>query len=117
VYSLESNLFHKEVLEFPHTAFRTPHPEEVYFDFDHLSPPLFIRHRREGDRFQPFGMNGTKKLKSVLIDDHIPKEDRDNLPLLCDQEGIVWMIKHRRSDRAKIRENTQRVLKVKVVEN
>jgi tRNA(Ile)-lysidine synthase len=62
-------------------------------------------------------MQGTRKLKNVLIDDHIPKDDRDKLPLLCDQEGIVWLIKHRRSDRAKICESTRRILKVKAYKN
>lgn len=47
------------------------------------SDPIFtIRNRRDGDRFQPLGMQREKKLKDFLIDRKIAAEIRDRLPLL-----------------------------------
>ena len=37
--------------------------------------PLTVRNRRQGDRFQPYGMRGTKKIKNFLIDAKVPRYD------------------------------------------
>lgn len=53
---------------------------------------LVIRPRQNGDVFQPSGMNGNKqKLKQFFIDNKVPQEERDNIPLVCDEEGILWI--------------------------
>ena len=114
-YTLESRLLGRKEIDIPHSAFRIPHSGDVYFDYTHLHLPLYIRNRREGDRFQPFGMEREKRLKKVLIDDRFPREERNRLPLLCDQKGILWVVHHRRSDRAKIREKTRKVLAIKAM--
>jgi tRNA(Ile)-lysidine synthase len=60
-----------------------------------LRLPLTIRSRRDGDRFQPQGSGGRKKLKDFLIDRKIPREMRDSLPLVVDKEDrIVWVVGH-----------------------
>ncbi|HKO57887.1 MAG TPA: tRNA lysidine(34) synthetase TilS [Thermoanaerobaculia bacterium] len=50
-----------------------------------------VRNRREGDRFQPLGMAGEKKLKELLIDRKIAAELRDRIPLLVWNGTIVWV--------------------------
>lgn len=45
--------------------------------------PLLLRTRRPGDRFEPEGGRGTKKLKSWLIDRKVPREERDGLLVLA----------------------------------
>jgi tRNA(Ile)-lysidine synthase len=82
------------------------------FDLDAVSLPLEVRTRRPGDRFAPFG-GRTRKLQDILVDDRIPRRERDSLPLLCDQEGILWAIGSRRADRASVKENTRRFMIVK----
>jgi tRNA(Ile)-lysidine synthase len=60
-----------------------------------LRLPLTIRSRRDGDRFRPQGSEGRKKLKDFLIDRKIPREMRDSLPLVVDNEDrIVWVVGH-----------------------
>ena len=54
-------------------------------------PRFVVRNRREGDRFQPLGMKGSKKLKDFLIDRKIPAEQRDRLPLLVADGEIAWV--------------------------
>lgn len=53
---------------------------------------LFVRPRENGDVFQPSGMDGSKqKLKQFFIDSKIPLDERDSIPLVCDEEGILWI--------------------------
>ena len=37
---------------------------------------LTVRRRRRGDRMQPLGMTGTKKLQDLFVDAHIPRDER-----------------------------------------
>ena len=57
--------------------------------------PLSLRARQPGDRFQPLGMTGRKKLKDFLIDDKVPRAHRDRVPLLVTPRGIAWVPGHR----------------------
>ncbi|HBN95734.1 MAG TPA: tRNA lysidine(34) synthetase TilS [Firmicutes bacterium] len=82
------------------------------FDLDMLELPLKVRSRQEGDRIKPFGGVGSKKVKDLLIDMHIPADQRDFLPLICDQEDILWIPTVRRSSKGAISKSTVRVLRL-----
>lgn len=84
--------------------------DAAVFDWDEIKPPLTVRERRPGDRFQPFGMDGTKTVKQLLIDSKVAASFRDAVPLVCDSAGIIWIPGMRRSARAPVREATGRVL-------
>jgi len=83
-----------------------------YFDYDKIKGDLYIRNRRTGDRFVPYGMKGSKKIKDYFIDEKIPKDKRDKIPILTDDENILWIVGYRTSESYKITPNTQRVLVV-----
>ena len=82
------------------------------FDLDELRMPLEVRTRRPGDRFAPFG-GRTRKLQDILVDDRIPRRQRDRLPLVCDQQGILWAVGSRRARRASVNDNTRRFMTLK----
>ncbi|MEO0130975.1 MAG: tRNA lysidine(34) synthetase TilS [candidate division WOR-3 bacterium] len=84
-----------------------------YFDKDDIKLPLFIRFRKKGDIIKI--KNGKKKIKKLFIDMKIPKIVRDNLPILCDQKGILWILGVYRAYRALIKKNTKKVLKIKIL--
>jgi len=90
-------------------------PYVVLLDYQNLQFPLKIRNFRPGDRFQPLGVKGTQKLKEFFIDHKIPKFERPRIPLLISGEMIAWVVGYRIDERVKITEDTQRVLKVKVM--
>ena len=49
-----------------------------------------LRTRRAGDRFRPKGMHGqSRKLKDWMIDRKIPRDLRDQIPLICADGEIV----------------------------
>jgi len=84
--------------------------DAAYFDGDAIEPPLRVRGRREGDRFRPFGMNGGKSLKQLMIDSKIAASFRDAVPLVCDRDGILWVVGVRRSATAPVTDATKTVL-------
>ena len=69
------------------------------FDAAGLTLPLTVRPLRAGDRIRPFGRGagrdargGEKKVKEILIDRKIPRDDRWGRPVVCDGEGaILWI--------------------------
>jgi tRNA(Ile)-lysidine synthase len=57
-----------------------------------LALPLRVRNRRPGDRFQPLGAPGRRKLQDVLVDRKVPRAARDGVPIVVDAAGrIVWV--------------------------
>ncbi len=85
------------------------------FDADEVSFPLTIRNPLPGDRFHPWGMQGTRKLKKVLIDLKMPRARRQELPLLLKDDTILWIPGIRRSDAAPVHSATRRILEVSIV--
>ena len=83
-----------------------------YFDFDLVKGSLAVRNRLDGDRFTPFGMRGTKKLKDYFIDEKVPKELRDRIPLIVDDEDILWVVGYRTNDLYRITKKTKTVLSI-----
>jgi tRNA(Ile)-lysidine synthase len=81
-------------------------------DLDAVRPPLVVRTRRSGDRFVPLGAPGSKKLSDFLIDSKVDAATRDQVAVLCDQLGPIWIIGHRIDDRVKITALTRRVLHI-----
>ena len=85
-----------------------------YFDFDKINNNISIRNRNDGDKIIPLGMSGSKKLKDIFIDMKIPKEERDNIPILCFDEKIAWIIGIRTSEEYKLTNKSKNILKVVV---
>ena len=72
-----------------------------------------IRARRPGDTFRPLGAPGTKKLKNWFIDRHIPVRERNRLPLVVTNSGvIVWVPGLPPADDLKINASTKTALKL-----
>lgn len=64
----------------------------VVVDARELGAHLIVRPRRPGDRLQPLGAPGRKKVQDVLVDRKVPKDDRDRVPIVTSESGqIVWV--------------------------
>lgn len=50
-----------------------------------------IRNRRSGDRIQPLGWDRCCRVKNLLINRQVPKEERSRLPLICHNDAIAWI--------------------------
>lgn len=88
---------------------------EVFFDLASLPEKLTVRNFRPGDRFQPLGMSGRKKLKDLFIEKKVPLSVRSSLPLLSAGEDILWIPGYGRSEIAKIRPETKEILRIRAI--
>jgi len=85
----------------------------VQIDMDEVEFPLTIRSWEEGDVFQPLGMQGKKKLSDYFIQKKINILDKKRVPILVNGDGrIIWVVNYHLDERFKIRDNTQKVLKL-----
>lgn len=80
---------------------------EAWFDYEQLVQPLFVRSRQPGDQFQPKGFVGTKKVKSLFIDEKVPQEQRPLIPVVYNEQGIVWLGGLRQSSLAPVNSHTK----------
>ncbi len=85
-------------------------PNVAYFDYASLDWPLVVRNWQEGDKFQPFGMQGVKKVSDFFIDLKIPANQKNKIPFLINKEDILWIVGYRTSERYKISEKTEKIL-------
>ena len=76
------------------------------FDFDKLEFPLVLRNWREGDHFQPFGMNGRKKVSDFLISQKVELSQKRKVLVLESNGEIVWVVGMRISEKFKLTEST-----------
>lgn len=88
-------------------------PDMAVLDFDLIEPPLIVRNLRPGDRFQPLGLKGTKKLHDFFIDAKVPASERREIPLVLDRKGIIWVVGLRVSERTRFSAGTKTALFLK----
>jgi len=79
-------------------------------DYDKIKGKIQIRSRQSGDSFKQAGRGVTKSLKKLFNEAKIPKEDRMLVPLLTDEQGIIWIEGFGIAERVKVDGNTKRVM-------
>ena len=85
----------------------------AYLGRDGVGSRLWVRPRRDGDRFHPLGMPQSKKLQDFMVDSKIPRSWRDRVPLLVAPNGIAWVVGWRIAEWAKVRDSDPRRLQVR----
>ena len=66
-----------------------------------------------GDRISVLA-GGSKKLKDYMIDAKIPREWRDQIPLIVDGSHVMWVVGYRISEAYKVTQKTERILQIQV---
>ncbi len=57
-----------------------------------INLPLYVRNKKEGDKMEVKGLNGSKKLSDIFIDNKIKAIDRHSWPVVLDSsDTIVWI--------------------------
>lgn len=82
-------------------------------DAEAVKGQLLIRNVRPGDRFQSLGLRGTKKIADILTDRKIPAIFKDEVPVVCDKQGIIWIPGFTIAERVKITKSTKRVIRIR----
>ena len=87
----EGEYFVDDNKSFVFSSKKIAHYDSNYFElcYNKLVFPLYIRHRKNGDRIS---LNvGTKKVKDILIDQKIPKSLRDRIILISNDTDVLWI--------------------------
>ena len=78
-------------------------PEVATLDINKVKFPLTLRPIRQGDRFTPFGMKGTKLVSDYLTDIKCSVIDRQRQMVVEDSTGmIIWLVGRRTNDKCRI---------------
>ena len=81
------------------------------FDGEKVAFPLSVRPLKAGDQIRPFGLKADKKVKEILIDRKVPRDERWGRPVVCDSRGeILWIPGVIRSSHAPVTPKTRRTI-------
>ena len=80
-----------------------------WFDYDKIKGTLTVRTRQTGD-YITLKDGRRKTVKAYMIDEKIPSEYRDSIPLIACGKEILWMVGSRMNERYKINPQTRKVL-------
>lgn len=95
-------------------------PENRYtkwFDCDKIEESMVIRSRRAGDYLTIARQDGSmahKSLKAYMTGEKIPRQLREEIPVLAAGSHVLWLAGWRISEYFKVREDTKRILQVRL---
>jgi len=91
-------------------------PNVEYFDYDLVPAMLKLRTWEPGDYFYPLGMSGKMKISDFLINNKVSLLDKKSVLVFASRNDILWVCGMRIDDRFKVTGETNRCLKVKLIE-
>jgi tRNA(Ile)-lysidine synthase len=90
----------------------------AWLDADLAGDLLTVRGRKDGDRFQPMGMDqGSMKLSDFFVNIKLPRRARKSWPLVCAGEEIAWIPGFRIAHSFRVTEKTKRVVRLTLKRN
>ena len=100
-------------------GFQIPSASDVIaVDADKLQMPLTVRLAKEGDRFVPFGMKGSKLVSDFLTDQKLSLlEKRRQLVIADSTDKILWIVSRRPDNRFRITDTTRTILRISFIKS
>lgn len=89
--------------------------DKAYLATEKLKYPLYLRLWRPGDKFQPFGMKGHKKISDFLKDRKVSRFEKENTWVLVSDDQIVWVVGQQINHSFRVKNTTQQILKIELV--
>ena len=80
------------------------------FDYDSVGTEMVVRGWQNGDWFVPFGMNNKKQLSDLFIDSKVSIYQKKQIPIICSEENIIWVVGLRTDNRYRVSEKTAKIL-------
>ena len=84
-------------------------PMEAVFDAAVLAGDLVVRNFHPGDRIEPQGLRGTRKVQDVFVDRKLPRECRMRWPIVVAGSEIIWVPAMARSRHALVTRETRKI--------
>jgi len=79
--------------------------------------PLTVRHREDGDFFYPAGFGKRKKLQDFFVDEKVPRDERDQVPIVLSGKEIVWVAGYRADERFAPGPDTKKFILLEIVKS
>ena len=97
-------------------GFEIPRSSDVIaLDADRLQLPLTVRLPKEGDRFTPFGMQGSKLVSDFLTDQKLSLLEKRRQLIILDSTGrILWVVGLRPDNHFRITDSTRTILRLTI---
>lgn len=90
----------------------------IAVDADKLQMPLTVRLAKEGDRFVPFGMKGSKLVSDFLTDQKLSLLDKRRQLVIADStDKILWIVSRRPDNRFRITDTTRTILRISFIKS
>ena len=83
-----------------------------YINADKVTDKFILRFWKDGDRFYPLGLNGSKKVSDFLNDQKVSAFEKRKQLVLTNNKKIVWVVGHRIDNKFKITDKTRKVLQL-----
>jgi len=90
-------------------------PNIALIDYAALGKEIVVRNKLPGDRFTPLGVKGTKKLQDYFVDEKLPADERDLVPIVESGGKIVWVAGQRIDENAKVTDKTAKIVKLELL--
>lgn len=87
---------------------------EAWLDADRLQDHLWVRPPRAGERMQPLGMDGHRKLADIFNSLRIPPEARRRWPVVLSGDEVVWLAGLRLSHIARVTATATRAVRLRI---
>lgn len=84
------------------------------FDAGKTGTVLTVRPRQRGDFFYPMGFGKRKKLQDFFVDEKVPRDERDSVPIVLSGNDIVWIAGYRGDERFRVSDGTERFLRLEI---
>ncbi len=109
--------FENNLVEVRHESFiENFKSDEIYLDLEKINGPIIIRNWREGDRFTPLGMKGSKLISDFLTDRKIDSHKRIDTLVAESNSEIIGVLGFCCSNKYKIKSENCNILIIKLKE-
>lgn len=93
-------------------------PAEASFDAEKVAEaPIEVRGWMPGDRMQPLGMTGTRKLQDIFTDLKIPQAQRPAIPVVLCRGEIIWLPGYRTARGWEVKSASGKSVHVRIEQN
>ncbi len=90
--------------------------EILYLDPAKVEGELVLRLWEQGDRISPIGMKGSKLISDVLTEAKVFSSERERCMVLVDDNSVLWCVGYKVSQKVVVGPNSEKILKVEIVE-
>jgi tRNA(Ile)-lysidine synthase len=89
---------------------------DLRVDLEKISFPLQLRTFLPGERFQPYGSPGRKKISRYFNEQKIPTKERPSWPVLLREDKVIALIGLQLDHNFRITSNTRKVLSIRWID-